>query len=103
MLLVAAVGPDRSVGSSPPASPELESRISNVRRPCFVLVSVFMRMDSMCYYAREVVAAGGGEAVPAVDTSSWVHAPSPAGQRHFWSPGFEFLFFTQPPPSSEFQ
>lgn len=36
---------------------------------------------------------------------SWVRqcAPSLAGQRHCWSPGFELLLFTLPPLSSEFQ
>lgn len=49
ILLVADAGADRSVGSSSPGYPDLESRISNARRSCFVL---FLRMDSMCFYAR---------------------------------------------------
>ena len=52
ILLVAAIGADRSVGSSLSAYPDLESRISKARRSCFVLVFVFGRMDSLCYYVR---------------------------------------------------
>lgn len=98
ILLVADAGAGGSLGSSSPAYPGLESRLSNARRSCFVVFFLFMRLDSMCYYARQVVTACGREAVPAVGTSRWAQAPSLAAQRHFWSPGFEFLLFTQLPP-----
>lgn len=52
ILLVAAAGAAGSVGSSWPAHPVLQTRMSSARRACFVLLFVFMRMDSMCYYAR---------------------------------------------------
>lgn len=75
------------MGSSPPAYPALESRISNARRSCFALGFVFVRMDSMCSHARSVVTAWGREVFPAVDTSSRFHqrASSLSGRSHFWS------------------
>lgn len=44
ILLVADAGADGALG--------LESRISNARKSCFVLFSLFMRLYSMCSYAR---------------------------------------------------
>lgn len=52
ILRVADAGADGALGSSSPAYPGLESRISNTRKSCFVLFSLFMRLYSMFSYAR---------------------------------------------------
>lgn len=75
------------MGSSSAAYPGLESRISNARTSCFVLVFVFVRLDSVCSHARSVVTVWSRDVFPAVDTSSWFHqrALSLSAHRHFWS------------------